>query len=97
MRTLNVNEVEQVAGGLFKWEDIFGGGGGGGWSENWGGFSGAAGALAGTLGGAAWYVGEAGLVAEMVPGLGTALGGTLIAGAAIMGAAAGISYGVSKI
>jgi len=97
MRTLNMNEVEQVAAGLFKWEDLFGGGGGGSWSEDWGGFSGAAGALSGTLWGAAWGVGEAGLAAETVPGLGTAVGGTLIAGAAIMGMAAGISYGISNI
>ena len=51
----------------------------------------AGGGLSSILAGAAWSVGELGLDAMIVPGVGTALGGFLEAGAAVTGIAAGVA------
>lgn len=54
--------------------------------------SGAYGALSGILWGAAEGAGALGLEAMVVPGVGTALGGFLETGAAVMAAAGGVAY-----
>lgn len=54
--------------------------------------SGVSGASSAILAGSAEVVAEAGLEAATVPVVGTALGGFLEAGAAVMGIAAGIEY-----
>lgn len=55
-------------------------------------YSGAAGALSGILWGAAEAAGAFGLEAMVVPGIGTAVGGFLETGAAVMAAAGGVAY-----
>ncbi|WP_063671216.1 hypothetical protein [Dyella thiooxydans] len=54
--------------------------------------SGTEAALSAILGGAAYVTAEAGLASATVPVIGTALGGFLEAGAAVMGVGAGVAY-----